>query len=167
MYWVDIYTMWFNSIVLPLHGFCVCINLKFTVPTISRTVAKSTIFQPHCCVQVTFVWENFHSFPFLLVFGESSSADDTSLGLRWHGITGKARRTKQCSNHATVLGPALNVFGLLWVIGNCARHEWVMVLALLEHSQVAFSLLAEVKVQCSIENQRNTHSYCVCSCGSQ
>ena len=34
---VDIHTMWFNSIVLPLHGFCVCMdvsmtsNLKFTV----------------------------------------------------------------------------------------------------------------------------------------
>ena len=30
---VDIYTMWFNSIVPPLHGFCVCMdvsNLKFT-----------------------------------------------------------------------------------------------------------------------------------------
>jgi hypothetical protein len=34
---VDIYTMWFNSFVPPLHGFCVCMdvsmtgNLKFTV----------------------------------------------------------------------------------------------------------------------------------------
>jgi hypothetical protein len=34
---VGIYTMWFNSIVPPLHGFCVCMdvsmtsNLKFTV----------------------------------------------------------------------------------------------------------------------------------------
>ena len=34
---VDIHTMWFNSIVPPLHGFCVCMdvsmtsNLKFTV----------------------------------------------------------------------------------------------------------------------------------------
>jgi hypothetical protein len=38
---VDIYTMWFNSIVPPLHGFCVCMdvsitsNLKFTVEVVS------------------------------------------------------------------------------------------------------------------------------------
>ena len=51
---VDIYTMWFNSIVPPLHGFCVCMdvsmtsNLKFTVsiPSPRNTRPQCTL----CCV---------------------------------------------------------------------------------------------------------------------
>ena len=27
---VDTYTMWFNSIVPPLHGFCVCMDVSMT-----------------------------------------------------------------------------------------------------------------------------------------
>ena len=46
---VDIYTMWFNSIVPPLHGFCVCMdvsmtsNLKFTVQCIASWLSMCKV----------------------------------------------------------------------------------------------------------------------------
>ena len=57
---VDIYTMWFNSIVPPLHGFCVCMDvsmtstLKFTVQVLEAktfsvpTNLQSTVVCEHC-----------------------------------------------------------------------------------------------------------------------
>ena len=59
---VDIYTMWFNSIVPPLHGFCVCMdvsmtsNLKFTVQGFAESLQQDSSNQSeivmiklYCC----------------------------------------------------------------------------------------------------------------------
>ena len=60
---VDIHTMWFNSIVPPLHGFCVCMdvsmtsNLKFTVHRVFSNLARKWATKNlHLNLGNTLVW---------------------------------------------------------------------------------------------------------------
>ena len=62
---VDIYTMWFNSIVPPLHGFCVCMdvfmtsNLKLTVLCFAGWLSECTA---NHTAQNNTLWSNVEYF---------------------------------------------------------------------------------------------------------